>query len=270
MLTSSTRKLSPVAIKNSTDNELLKIYRTNKGTSFGDSVLQELFNRHDNMLRNLATKLLAKRPYMGSVEDCLSIARIAAMVAYERFDFTNKKAKLSTYVYSTVKFEMLTQADQESFVKCPSQMREFRVYYMGGYDNDPVKKSNFEQKWGLDCPEAIDAKKMEVEALLPTFLTLCDPYYNSTGEETSRLQEFEDSSAKSAEVITYLAQIDKMKSEFNSMQKDVFHYVWELECTIPETAEALSTTTGKVISANRGIKRIIDNHKRLMVKEQVM
>lgn len=266
MLTSTNRKLSPIAIKKSSDNELLKLYRTNKGTSYGDNVLQELFNRHDNMLRNLATKLLAKRPYMGSVEDCLSIARIAAMVAYERFDFTNKKAKLSTYVYSTVKFEMLTQADQESFVKCPSQMREFRVYYMGGYDNDPVKKANFEHKWSLDTPEAIDAKKMEVEALLPTFLTLCDPYYNSTGEETSRLQEYEDSSAQSADTITYLAQIDKMKSEFNQMQKDVFYYVWELECTIPETADALNTTTGKVISANRGIKRIIDSHKRLILQ----
>ncbi len=266
MLTSNNRRLSPVSIKKSSDKELLSIYRTNKGTSYGDTVLQELFNRHDNMLRNLATKLLAKRPYMGSVEDCLSIARIAAMVAYERFDFTNKKAKLSTYVYSTVKFEMLTQADQESFVKCPSQMREFRVYYMGGYDNDAVKKANFEHKWGLDTPEAIDAKKMEVEALLPTFLTLCDPYYNSTGEETSRLQEYEDSSAQSADTITYLAQIDKMKSEFNQMQKNVFHYVWELECTIPETAEALNTTTGKVISANRGIKRIIDNHKRLVLQ----
>ncbi len=269
MLTSTNRKLSPYAIKHLSDTELLQAYRTNKGSDYGDTLLQELFNRHDNMLRNLATKLLAKRPYMGSVEDCLSIARIAAMVAYDRFDFTNKKAKLSTYVYSTVKFEMLTQADQESFVKCPSQMREFRVYFMGGYDNDPVKKANFEHKWDLNSQEAIDSKKMEVEALLPTFLTLCDPYYNSTGEETSRLQEYEDTSAHSAETLTYLAQIDNMKNEFNQMQKDVFHYVWELECTIPETAEALNTTTGKVISANRGIKRIIDNHKRIMHKEYI-
>jgi RNA polymerase sigma factor (sigma-70 family) len=267
MLTTA-RKLSSYAIKHLDDVELLKLYRTNRGTSYGDMLLQELFNRHDNMLRNLATKLLAKRPYMNTVEDCLQTARRSAMVAYDRFDFSNKKAKLSTYVYSTVKFEMLTQADQESFVKCPSQMREFRVYYMGGYDNDPVKKASFESKWNLDSQEAIDAKKMEVEALLPTFLTLCDPYYNSTGEESSRLQEYEDQNAHSAETLTYLAQIDKMKSEFNQIQKDVFYYVWELECTIPETAEALNTTTGKVISANRGIKRIIESHKRSMRLEE--
>jgi hypothetical protein len=65
---------------------------------------------------------------------------------------------------------MLTQADTESFVKCPSQLREFRAYYMGGYDNDPVKKSNFELKWGLDTQDAIDAKKKEIEPLLPYFL----------------------------------------------------------------------------------------------------
>jgi hypothetical protein len=112
---------------------------------------------------------------MNSVEDCLSIARISAKIAYDRFNFDNQKAKLSTYVYTTVKFEMLTQADQESFVKCPSHMREFRVYFMGGYDNDPVKKANFEAKHNLNSPEEIADKKREVESLLPTSLHCATP-----------------------------------------------------------------------------------------------
>jgi len=159
---------------------------------------------------------------------------------------------------------MLTQADQESFVKCPSQMREFRVYFMGGYDNDPVKKANFEAKHNLNSPEEIADKKREVESLLPTFLTLCDPYYNSLGEETSRLQEYEDITAPTQDSLSYLVEIDRIKNQLNPMQQNVFKMVWEMECTIPETADALNTTMGKVISANRGIKRIIDNHKRTM------
>jgi len=269
MLINTSRRLSAYAIKSLHEKELLKLYRTNKGTSYGDILLSELFSRHDNMLRGLASKLLAKRPYMSTVEDCLSIARIAAMIAYDRFDFTNQKAKLSTYVYSTVKFEMLTQADQESFVKCPSQMREFRVYYMGGYDNDPVKKANFEAKWSLDSPEAIESKKMEVEALLPTFLTLCDPYYNTMGEETSRLQEFEDEDCPDEETLSLRAEIENIKNLFNPVQRNVFKYVWEMECTIPETADYLDTTVGKVISANRGIKRIIENYNRQSKRELV-
>lgn len=264
MLTSTKRRMSHNTIKAANDIEILKAYRSNKDTRYGDELLAELYKRHDNMLRTLATKLLAKRPYMNSVEDCLSIARISAKIAYDRFNFDNQKAKLSTYVYTTVKFEMLTQADQESFVKCPSQMREFRVYFMGGYDNDPVKKANFEAKHNLNSPEEIADKKREVESLLPTFLTLCDPYYNSLGEETSRLQEYEDITAPTQDSLSYLVEIDRIKNQLNPMQRNVFKMVWEMECTIPETADALNTTMGKVISANRGIKRIIDNHKRTM------
>lgn len=262
-----TRNISDRTLKTMSDIDVLAVYRQNKNTSLGDKALAELFNRHDNMLRNLASKLLEKRPYMNTVEDCLSTARYSAMIAYNRFDFTNKTAKLSTYVYSTVKFEMLTQADQESFVKCPSQMREFRVYYNDGYAHDPEKKLKFEQKWGLLTQEAIDEKKKEVEPLLPSFLTLCDPYYNTTGEETSRLQEFIDESAFSEETLAYLAEIDNIKKQFNEIQKSVFHYHWYMGCTIPETAEYLNTTVGKVISAKRGIIRAIENYKRIAKKE---
>jgi hypothetical protein len=43
-----------------------------------------------------------------------------------------------------------------------------------------------------------------------------------------------------------------------------------MEHTMQEAADILDITLGKVISANRGIKRIIDNYKKTMNKQMVM
>lgn len=268
MLTSTKRKLSSSAIQRSTDIELLSIYRENKNTNYGDKILQALFSRHDMLLRKLAFKLSKVRPYLGSIDDCMSVVRISAMIAYDRFKIDNKSAKLSTFLYKTVRFEMLTQADTESFVKCPSQLREFRAYYMGGYDNDPVKKSNFELKWGLDTQDAIDAKKKEIEPLLPYFLKVCDPYFND--EDVIGVQQYEDPTAPSQDSLSLMSDIHRMKNQMNDRQLQVFHLCWEMEHTMQEAADILDITLGKVISANRGIKRIIDNYKKTMNKQMVM
>jgi RNA polymerase sigma factor (sigma-70 family) len=265
--TTTSRKLSSSAIKTATDIVILEAYRANKSTSYGDKLLQELYNRHDNLLKKLAYKLSKVRPYLGGVEDCLSVVRISAMIAYDRFKTSNQTAKLSTFLYKTVRFEMLTQADSESFVKCPSQLREFRAYYMGGYDNDAVKKANFEAKWGLTNQDLIDAKKKDIEPLLPYFMSLCDPYY--TDEDLIGLQQFKDDAAPSQETLSYLSDIDRMKEQFNERQLQVFDLCWVKEHTMQETASILDVTLGKVISANRGIKRIIDSYKKNMKKEMV-
>ena len=262
-----TRKLSSSAIRTSDDITILQAYRENKGTHYGDMLLEELYKRHDNLLKKLAVKLSKVRPYLGGIEDCLSIVRISAMIAYDRFKVSNQTAKLSTFLYKTVRFEMLTQADSESFVKCPSQLREFRAYYMGGYDNDPVKKSNFEAKWGLVDQDLIDAKKKEIEPLLPYFMSLCDPYY--TDEDLIGLQQFKDEAAPSQETLSYLSDIDRIKSQFNERQLQVFDICWVQEHTMQEASEILNITLGKVISANRGIKRIIELYKKNMKKEMV-
>jgi DNA-directed RNA polymerase specialized sigma24 family protein len=98
-------------------------------------------------------------------------------------------------------------------------------------------------------------------------MSLCDPYY--TDEDLIGLQQFKDEAAPSQETLSYLSDIDRMKEQFNERQNQVFQLCWVQEYTMQEAASILDVTLGKVISANRGIKRIIDSYKKNIKKEMV-
>lgn len=264
------RPMTDTELKYADDLTVLREYQRFIGTRQGEAPLSVLYARHERLFRYISKHLLRRRYHVGSQEDCMSIIYISAQIAYSRFNEQRlgKKAKLSTFLYKTVMLEMLTQADKEAFVRCPSQLRDFRTYLMGGYDGDPVKKSDFEKKHGLTDDDARERKYEELKALMPKFLLSSQQpsgfysYDGDSGEANDYAELAADRAQFSQNGLSMYSDIENIKSKMNEAQKAVFEYIYEKQYSKRETAKILDFTETKVIIAHRGIERLLLKYRK--------
>jgi len=125
------------------DHELVAIYQSNSNETY----LETLISRYEKMLRKLSHAHTLKHPNT-NLEDNLQNAKHGAIIAFNRFN-TQSSTALSTFLHTTVYYHLLTCSENESFVNCPSNLREVKSYCAGKYDSDLNKKNKFEEKYRL-------------------------------------------------------------------------------------------------------------------------
>lgn len=138
------------------DVDLVVSYQTKND----NQALETLLERHSNLLKKLANKHQLSHPNT-IFEDCYQNAIIGAILAFKRFN-PDFDVKLITFLHSTVYFYLLGTNDSESFVSCPSNLREIKSYFAGRFSED--KKKKFEQKHNLN--NAHDIQDFEKKHLL--------------------------------------------------------------------------------------------------------
>lgn len=136
------------------DEELIHQYKTTNNVE----IIEYLIQKHQPILLKLAAQHTRRFSFTVQ-EDNLQNAKIGMIDAVRRYEDGNG-AKFTTFLYKTVYYYLLTQNDNEAFVKCPPRLREVRSYYGGKYDDK--KRQEIEQKYDLHSggyallsPEAI-------------------------------------------------------------------------------------------------------------------
>lgn len=130
------------------DRELLFYYRNVDSEDEKDKALDELYNRHIKMLSLIASNIARLNSSVGTIEDFLQSAKLAALEAYNNFDFEEEHhAKLSTYLYSCVYYSLLNICSEEWFIHCPRYKQQIKLYLMGAYNRSPEKKRQIEEKY---------------------------------------------------------------------------------------------------------------------------
>ncbi len=148
-----------------TDAELIADY-----TNGNNEALETLLERHSGLLKKLAYKYQSTHPNT-IFEDCYQNAIVGAILAFKRFK-PNPDAKLSTFLYSTVHFHLLSTNDSESFVLCPSNLREVKSYFAGKFTEE--KKRIFEQKHNLKDENDIQSFKKKYSLIAPNSVIISD------------------------------------------------------------------------------------------------
>ena len=149
------------------DTDLINKYQNSQD----QDALSVLLERHSLLLKKLANQHCRKFPF-NALEDALQNANLGAIIAISRFNL-NQKNKFTTFLYTTVYYHLLSCNDEESFIKCPPQLREVKSYAAGKYTD--AKKYDFEKKHNLNSKSDIeDFKKkysvfdnVEVQDILP-------------------------------------------------------------------------------------------------------
>jgi DNA-directed RNA polymerase specialized sigma subunit len=131
------------------DHELISRYRIHGN----QEIVEFIIDRHFPLLKKLSLSHLQKFPNT-TFEDNIQNAKLATIIAIQRFN-TQSENKFVTFLYSTVFHYLLSCNDEESFVKCPSNIREIRSYFAGKYDIDIEKKKKFEKKYNLNTEKDI-------------------------------------------------------------------------------------------------------------------
>lgn len=152
-----------------TDVELIQLYQSNNSDS---NVTEVLLKRYEAMLKKLAINHLQKFPNT-SFEDNLQNANLGAFIAFKRFT-SKSDCKPSTFIYSTIFHYLLTCNDEESFVNCPTNLREVKSYLGGKYDTNPQKKITFENKYNINTNKDVDNLSEYYKLLNPECIQVMD------------------------------------------------------------------------------------------------
>jgi len=116
------------------DHELVCQYQSNNGEIYLDCLL----SRYESMLKKISHSHLLK--FTDCVfDDVLQNARHGAILAFQRFN-TQSSTSVSTFLHTTVYYHLLTCNDTQSFINCPSNLREIKSYCAGRYDFEKEKK----------------------------------------------------------------------------------------------------------------------------------
>lgn len=148
------------------DFDLVEKYQIN----IDQDALLVLLERHASLLRKLATQNASKIP-LTTLEDNLQNAKIGAIISISRFDL-KRNNKFSTFLYKTVYYHLLSCNDDESFVKCPSNLREVKSYAANKYSGE--QKNNFEKKYNLKTQNDIESFKNKYSILSSNSIQLTD------------------------------------------------------------------------------------------------
>lgn len=167
------------------DKELINLYKTsNSKTIIIDSILE----RHKKLLSKIAFSQ-AQKYSNSSYEDNLQNAKIALIIACQRFDH-NSDVKFSSYLYKTVFYYLVTCIENESFVHCPTNMREVKSFLAGKYDDDFSKIEKIKKKYKLQTDEDLIKFEKQFRLLNPNTITIEDEWF--IDNLSSNSQDFTD------------------------------------------------------------------------------
>jgi RNA polymerase sigma factor (sigma-70 family) len=258
-ITPSITPLSRMRLSYAEEVVVWRQYVTFTHTVPGRDALDELILRHDKMLMRLAWGFVRQHPQIGNFEDFHQHARVGAMTAYDRFKEDKsaiKGSKLSTFVWRTVENYLKTMVDEDSFVRCPTQMRAMRSYLSGKYDKNPEKKRAFEQKYGLDTPEKIRAVKEKFRLLHEKVTSLDVPH--SVGrdyrENTYPADHLVSPDALTEDELIGHLELKLAREHLTERQQKVYDLCLFEEETMKVTAERLEITEGQVRGDLRSIR----------------
>ena len=91
------------------------------------SVTEILLNKYEPLIKKLAFTHTEKHPSI-TLEDATQSAIVGAMLAFRRFS-PHPNCAPFTFIYKTIYYYLLSCADEEAFVKCPSNLRSTRHKY---------------------------------------------------------------------------------------------------------------------------------------------
>lgn len=135
------------------DLELIKLYQS----TFDQEITETLLKRHSGLIKSLAQNHTIKHPNT-SFDDNYQNACVGFICALRRFK-ENNNVKLTTFLYSSVFYYLLSSNDTESFINCPSNLRKVKSFVAGKYDNDSNKKRQIEKDYKLTDQESVDKFK---------------------------------------------------------------------------------------------------------------
>lgn len=258
----------PQSIRLIDDAALVRIYQQSPESSDGKSALEEILQRHNKLLMQLANNAVRAYPHIGTFSDFLQYARLGCASALLNFD-ESKNTKVTSYIWMRVYNYLKDTADFDGLIRCPSNCRAMRSYLRGAYDHNPEKKAKFEQENQIAEEEHKQAARLKYALLLPSFISL-DGHPHDAPEHDGFMHEV--ISATCAEVtppsisiesdIIDKIELDLAMKKLTPRQRGVIQHWFYEEMTMEETAQALGIGINEVRS---DIKSIRTSFKRTLV-----
>ncbi len=252
-------RLTKRALQLADDETVWRQYRRYEGEVQGRWALEVLLEKHDLLLRKLAwwvlRKTLPSQQQPDNFEDFFQHARYGAILAYHRYQpekSSNHKAKLATFVYSTVSHYLYSAWDMDSPVYIPTQKRGLRAYLRGQYDHQPEKKAKFEVDNNLTSDEAQHQAKFK-HALLTNHVISLEHYY---GEETAQNQNAGGLKVDFPENDTVTrVGLQKALELLSPLQQQIYQLFFQEEYSMKESAEKLGLNEDQVRGQLRTIRQ---------------
>jgi RNA polymerase sigma factor (sigma-70 family) len=224
------------------DDEVWMEYMTNPSDAHKNWALEELIVRHHGLYTQLAYKTSLNHQYLGTYDDFYGIAIEGAIEAYNKYDpwkFEEKsarKAKISTYAKTKVKWWLMSAADNLKEIKCRSYNRGFRAYFNGAYDKDKAKKTAFEVKHGLYTEEDIEEARVKYKLLC---VEISSYEMHITGEdgkenESNFTGAFSENNMESEEDIINRLDWESVINKMSSKQQKIYRMFYIEEFKVSE------------------------------------
>lgn len=223
-------------------------YKRLKRFPVPNHALQELFVRHEGMLRQIAHQSHALHSGLSEFDDKLQHARCGAIIAYERFDLQKAQdagGRLSTFVRTTVFRHLQSANDEDAFIICPPTRRSLRNYLNGRYDSDPVKKRSVEEKLGIRGPEDVRDLRRDFSTLTATFHSYDHPNPSISEDPVNFEEIFAGINTTDAQIIEKV-QLESAVERLSPRQRDIF-----IRYHNDESVESIAQSMGLSASAIR-------------------
>lgn len=144
------------------DKELIELYKKSKNSQ---DVIDSMVERYQPLLMKIAHQHTRKHKN-SSFEDNFQNAKIGLILACQRYNSLSE-AKFSSYLYKTVFHYLTTCSEEESFVKCPSSMREVKSFLGNKYELDQLKSNHIKEKYQLNTKDDIMLFRKKFNLLNP-------------------------------------------------------------------------------------------------------
>lgn len=220
------RALTPYELKTVSEIDVWYEYLRLKSHSGTNVALQELLSRHDTLLKNVARSFHNRYNLISELDDKIQHAQYAALRCYDKFDVDKAResgARLSTYVCSCVHKHLLSSNDADSFIDCPTGRRMTRSYLSGGYDTNPLKKSQVEQRLKIHRPEDVDELFQKYSSLLSSYVSIDGSPLNSNSNNGGGTYSeiIPDITLEQADDIANRIQISKHMDNLSINQREI-------------------------------------------------
>jgi RNA polymerase sigma factor (sigma-70 family) len=130
--------------------ELLRTHKNNPNSEVGARALDELLKKHSAIIAQAAANFSKRYPHIGTYDDFLQEATLAALVAYSRNDEEKSHSGgIRLYLRSIIFRELLSYVSDAGFVRINSHNRAVKNYVTGKYDHLPEKLDAFEERHNL-------------------------------------------------------------------------------------------------------------------------
>ena len=168
------------------DKELIDLCRDSK---VSQEATDSMIERYQIMLYKIAHNH-TKKYKNSSFEDNFQNAKIGLILACKRYNEI-ETAKFSTYLYKTVFHYLTTCIECESFVKCPTNLREVKSFLTNKYENNQDKSDYIKNKYDLKTENDINEFKKKFRLLNPDTI-IVDDNINFEGFSINKTSDFSD------------------------------------------------------------------------------